>query len=217
MLGLTKTEVQVLRRLSTPIKIQDFLDQLPMNFEKRGDTHRSPRGVLKYKIAHCIEGALLAAAALWVNGEEPILMDLLAEDGDDDHVIALYRRGGHWGAISKTNHASLRFRDPVYRTARELVLSYFHEWFMDADGKKTFRSYSSPFNLKRIGAGWVTADDAWFVGEALDRVPHHAIIPKGNLRYIRPADRMEQRAGRLTEWRVVTRTQRARSRIRRSR
>jgi hypothetical protein len=200
MLGLTDKELKVLKRLKTPIQIQDYLDTIPMNFEKGGDTHYSPRGVLKHNTAHCIEGALLAAAALWVQGEEPLIMDMIAEKGDDDHVIVLYKKNGAWGAISKTNHASIRFRDPVYRTPRELALSYFHEWFRNSDGRKTLRSYSSPFNPKRLGQKWVTADDVWFVGRALDRVPHHTVVPKGNLRFVRYADPMELRAGRLTEW-----------------
>lgn len=192
--------MQIFRKLTTPIKIQNYLDTIPMNFEKKGDTHRSPRGVLQHHEAHCIEGALLAAAALGVHGEEPLIMDMIAEKGDDDHVIALYKKNGAWGAISKTNHASIRFRDPVYRTPRELALSYFHEWFRNTDGKKTLRSYSSPFNLKKLGSKWVTADDVWFVGRALDRVPHHTVVPASNLRYLRNADPMELRAGRLTEW-----------------
>ena len=200
MLDLTKGELSLLTKLSTPIKIQDFLDRLPMNFEKRGDTHYSPREVLKHWSAHCIEGALFAAAALWVHGEEPLIMDLLAEEGDDDHVVALYKRNGAWGAISKTNHASLRFRDPVYRTPRELALSYFHEWFKNSDGQKTLRYYSSPWNLKKVGEGWVTAADVWHVSAALDSIPHHAVIPVGNTRYVRPADHMERRAGKLVEW-----------------
>jgi hypothetical protein len=154
MFNLTKSELKILRKLNTPIKIQDFLDTLPINFEKRGDTQMSPRKVLREKKAHCIEGALLAAAALWIAGEEPLLMDLKAMPHDDDHVVALYKINGLWGAISKTNHATVRFRDPIYRTVRELALSYFHEYFLDKDskkakaGQKVLYSYSKPFNLE---------------------------------------------------------------------
>lgn len=127
--GLTRKEYETLARLSTPIKIQDFLDSLPMNWEKKGDTHMSPRRVLATRKAYCIEGALLAAAALWIHGEPPLLMNLssLFGKGDVDHVIALYKRADYFGAVSKTNHATIRFRDPIYRTPRELALSYFHE------------------------------------------------------------------------------------------
>src|SRR3954471_11918592 len=104
MFNLTKDELKVLRKLNTPIKIQDFLDTLPINFEKLGDTQMSPRRVLREKKAHCIEGALLAATALWLHGKEPLLLDLKAVPHDDDHVVALYKINGLWGAISKTNH-----------------------------------------------------------------------------------------------------------------
>src|SRR6185369_14947632 len=131
------------------------------------ETHRSVRQVLKKKKAHCIEGALVAAAALWVHGEEPLLLDLFAEKDpydDDAHVVALYKRNGYWGAISKTNHATIRFRDPVYKTLRELALSYFHEWFMNANGVKTLKSYSRPLKLKRLGTEWLTSEeDLWWL------------------------------------------------------
>ena len=124
--GLTRREYETLKKLSTPIKIQNFLDALPMNWEKKGDTHLSPLRVLEEKKAHCIEGALLAAAALWIAGEPPLILNLSARlgKGDADHVITLYNRAGFYGAISKTNHATIRFRDPIYRTTRELALSY---------------------------------------------------------------------------------------------
>src|SRR3989344_7323650 len=126
MFGLSPRELRILQKLTTPAKIQDFLDSLPMNHEKKGETHMSPRRVLCEKKAHCIEGALLAAVALWLHGEPPIIMNLSSRlgKGDVDHVVALYKRNGYWGAISKTNHSVLRFRDPIYRTPRELALSY---------------------------------------------------------------------------------------------
>ncbi|MGH7141531.1 MAG: hypothetical protein ACREGH_02780 [Minisyncoccia bacterium] len=201
MFGLTTQELAIFRRLSTPIKIQDFLDALPINFEKKEETYYSPRRVLRERVAHCMEGALFAAVALWLHGEEPLILDLKA-DGDDDHVVALYRRAGFWGAISKTNHATLRFRDPVYRSPRELAISYFHEYFVNDTGKKVLRSYSRPMNLARFGEGWVTAEENlfWLV-EALDNTAHYELAPKENLRFLRPADEMERKAGRLIEWR----------------
>jgi len=200
---LTPEEYATLARLSTPIKTQDFLDSLPMNWEKGGDTHRSPRCVLGEKKAHCIEGALLAAAALWLAGEPPLIMNLSARlgKGDDDHVIALYKRDGFWGAISKTNHATLRFRDPIYRTPRELALSYFHEWFINKTGEKVLECYSKPLDLRRFGTDWITAKkDLWSIADALSERKHYFLVPKGNWRYVRKADRMERKAGRLVEW-----------------
>ncbi len=201
MFDLTKEEENTLRKLSTPIKIQDFLDAIPMNHEKKGETHFSPRRVLREKKAHCIEGALLAATALWLHGEEPLVMDLVGKPHDYDHVVALYKRNGYWGAISKTNHATIRFRDPVYKTLRELALSYFHEWFMNTNGEKTLVSFSKPLNLKKLGTDWITAEEDFFeIDDALDALPHFPLVPKGNERFIRKADPMELEAGRLIEW-----------------
>lgn len=201
--GLTKKEYAVLAKLTTPIKIQDFLDTLPQNWEKKGDTHMSPRRVLREGKAHCIEGALLAAAALWLHGEAPLIMNVSArmDKGDVDHVVTLYKRNGYFGAISKTNHATIRFRDPIYRTPRELALSYFHEWFMNETREKTLECYSKPLNLMRFGTGWLTAEkDLWNIADALSVLPHYDLVPKGNWRYIRKADQMELAAGTLIEW-----------------
>ncbi len=201
MFDLSQSEIRILTKLTTPIKIQDFLDSLPMNHEKKGETHLSPRRVLREKKAHCIEGALLAAAALWLHGEPPCILDLKARRPDDDHVVTLYKRNGYWGAISKTNHATIRFRDPVYKTIRELALSYFHEWFMNTNGKKTLRSYSTPLNLKRFGTRWITSEkDLWWLDRELNKLPHSTIAPPENIRILRKADKMELKAGRLIEW-----------------
>lgn len=201
--GLTRKEERILHQLSTPIKIQDFLDKLPMNWEKKGDTHMSPRRALREGKAHCIEGALLAATALWLVGEPPLIMNLSARfgRGDDDHVVALYKRGGYYGAISKTNHVTLRFRDPIYRTPRELALSYFHEWFINETGEKVLECYSKPLNLKRLGTDWITTEkDLWNIADALSVLPHYNLVPKGNWRFVRKADAMELKAGKLIEW-----------------
>ncbi len=199
-LGLTAAELAVFSRLTTPIKIQNFLDCFPINWEKRGETYMSPRRVLAARKMHCFEGALIAALALWLRGEPALLMDLKTK-GDEDHVVALYKRHGYWGAISKSNHATLRWRDPVYQTPRELALSYFHEYFANSTKQKSLRSFSEPLNLKKCGAGWVTAEaDLDELALALDRSKHHSIFPPKNARLIRPADTMECRAGRLVEW-----------------
>ncbi len=201
MFGLTKNEERVLHGLGTPQKIQDFLNTLPVNFEKKGETDYSPRRVMRERKAHCMEGALFAAAALWLYGESPLIMDLRATDADDDHVVALFRRNGYWGAISKTNHATIRYRDPVYRTFRELALSYFHEYFLNTTGQKVLRSYSRPFDLRRLGEGWVTAEEnLFYIAERLDESRHFSMVPKGNLRLLRSADPIERRAGSITEW-----------------
>lgn len=201
MLGLTKKELATLKGLSSPIRIQEYLDTLPFNFEKRGDTHYSPRRTLREKKAHCFEGALLAATAIWVHGGEPLVLHLASLPQDDDHMVALFKQNGYYGAISKTNHSVLRFRDPIYKTIRELALSYFHEYFLNKDGKKTLVGYSRAINLKRFGESWVTAEsDLFEMDYSIMAMSHSLFIPKGNEKYIRPADHMERKAGVPVEW-----------------
>ncbi|MEN9560771.1 MAG: hypothetical protein RIQ56_44 [Candidatus Parcubacteria bacterium] len=201
MFGLTKTELRILKRLHTPQKIQDFLNTLSINFEKNGETLLSPRKVLKERKAHCIEGALLAALALWINGKEPLIMDFATTPDDEFHVIAPFTIHGYWGAISHTNHATLRYRDPIYRTPRELAMSYFHEFIHYTNGKKTLRSYSNPFNMKKLGSSWITSEeDLWNLEKMLDTLPHFDVIPKKNRKLIRPADPIERRIGAITQW-----------------
>ena len=142
--GLTLREYKTLAKLSTPDQDSRFPGRPSDELGEKGETHMSPRCVLHKRKAHCIEGALLAAAALWIAGEPPLIMNLSARlgRGDVDHVVALYKRGNRYGAISKTNHATIRFRDPIYRTPRELALSYFHEWFINETREKTLECYS---------------------------------------------------------------------------
>lgn len=201
MFGLSSREEALLRKLKTPILIQEYLDILPINFEKNGDTHYSPRRVLREKKAHCIEGALLAASALWLHGKPPLLLDLKTKLYDDEHVVALFKQNGYWGAISKTNHAVLRYRDPIYKTVRELALSYYHEYFRDSDGLKTLISYSRPFDLRTFGSGWVTSEkDLWHIDDALNAHPHYPLVPDKNKKYIRRATVFERRALNAREW-----------------
>jgi hypothetical protein len=166
----------LLRKLSTPEKIQKYLDELPYNKEKDGETCRSPRLAIEYNTAHCFEGALLAAAALRANGLPPLILDLESVR-DDDHVIAVYRANGCWGAIAKSNYAGLRFRSPVYRTLRELAISYFEHYY-NLKGEKTLRAYSRPVNLMRFDRiNWMTSDEPlWLIPEYLCTIPHTRIF-----------------------------------------
>lgn len=198
---LTPNERAALKRLTTPQKIQDYLDSLPFNFETEGETYMSPRRILKAKTAHCFEGALFAAATLAFHGATPLLMDLHTTHGDDDHVVALFKQNGYWGAISKTNHAVLRWRDPIYKTVRELALSYFHEYFL-SNGKKTLVSYSTSFDLSKLPPEkWITVekDLDWLVAR-LDNSRHLPIVPKKNPRLIRKATRFEIDTLEVSEW-----------------
>ncbi|MEK7099987.1 MAG: hypothetical protein AAB883_02510 [Patescibacteria group bacterium] len=204
--GLTREEYHTLRELSSPSRIQDYLDALAINFEKRGETCMSPRRVMETGRAHCMEGALLASTAFLVHATPSYLLDLKSREGDDDHVVVLYRKSGRWGALSKTNHASLRFRDPVYMNVRELVMSYFHEYFLNSTGEKTLESYSRPFSLKKFGTSWITSkDNLWHIPEALDAARHFPIAPKHLLHHLRPVHTLERSAGKLTEWKRTDR------------
>lgn len=201
MFDLTSEELDILQPLTTPKKIQDFLEGFPSNLSRYSDSCSSPRMALRKGRAHCIEGAFLAATALWLQGKEPLLLDLKAQSPDFDHVVALFKKNGYWGAISKSNHPVLRYRDPIYRTLRELVLSYFHEYILPETGEKTLRSYSRPFSLKRFGEKWVTSEHhLWDIALALDQSLHYNILPKGSEKSLRKASKIECLAGKMKEW-----------------
>jgi hypothetical protein len=193
-------EFRVLRALDRPRKVQDFLNRLPVNTERGRETCTSPLVTLRRNKAHCMEGALLAALALWMHGHRPLILDLKTSAADVDHLVALFRVDGFWGGITKTNHAVLRYREPIYRDVRELAASYFHEYFTN-DGAKTLRRYSEPFDLRTWKGNWTTAeDDLWDLEKAIDRSPHHELISRKQIAGLRKADTIEIRAGKLTEW-----------------
>lgn len=198
---LSPTEKKIFAKLTTPQKIQDYLDTLPINYELRGETYMSPRRMLKAKTAHCFEGALFAAAALAYHGQKPLLMDLRTAVPYEDHVVTLFRTNGLWGAISKTNHPILRYRDAVYLSPRELAMSYFHE-YVETDGKKALREYSNPFDLARYAPErWATAEgDLHWLVEALDNSRHFPVAPQKALRKLRDASQFERKAMDVVEW-----------------
>jgi len=184
MNALTPQENRLLRSLSTPWKIQNYLDSLPYNKESNGDTCRSPRRTIRDQTAHCFEAALVAAAALHVNGKPPLILDLESVR-DDDHVIAVFRIDGHWGAMAKSNYSGLRFREPVYRTLRELVMSYFEHYY-NLKGEKTLRGFSRPVNLRRFdGMDWMTSEqDVWEIPEYLTTISHTPILRTARRMYM---------------------------------
>ena len=197
---LKNKEFAVFKRLNSPAKVQNFLNQTPINFEYAGETLRSPLMVLRRQKAHCLEGAMLAAAIFWFHGQTPLLLDLETTNADQSHAVALFKRGGYWCAVSKTNHAVLRFGDPIYKTIRELALSYFSEYFLD-NGKKTLRRYSRPFSLLRFGTDWLTTEkNLWPIDQALDKIQHLPIISQRMAKELRLADPIEIAAGKLVEW-----------------
>ncbi len=199
--GLTAREFAVLARLSTAQKIQAYLNALPVNHELGGETVLSVREVLRQRRAHCIEGAFLAACALWIHGEPPLVMHLDCDESDYPHVLALFRRGRCWGANSKTNGVVLRYRDPIYRSLRELALSYFHE-YCNTRGKKTLRSYSGAFDLRRVDpALWVTnAQSCKVVEDRLAGLRHYPLISKWQERLLTPRDAFERKAAKFVEY-----------------
>lgn len=204
--GFNKDEWKTLKGLSSPAKIQDFLNSLNFNFEKRGETHRSVRYALKKGEAHCFEGALIAAAALWISGQRPLLLDLVAIETDYDHVVTLFKKDGYWGAISKTNHVILRYREPVYKSVRELVMSYFHEYFL-FDGTKTLRSFSQPFDLSKLSnsseskINWLTGkDNLAELTQILNDSRHTKILSSKQARNLRLAEEIEIQAGKIVEY-----------------
>lgn len=191
--GLSLSELRSLRALKTPARIQKFVDALQYQY---ADTAWSPRRVLRERKGHCLEGALLAAAALRVNGYPPLLIDLEAVR-DDDHVLAVYREGGLWGSIAKSNFAGLRFRAPIYRTLRELALSYFENYY-NLRGERTLRAYSKPVNLMRLdGQDWMTSEeDVWCVPELLIAARHYPLLPDKVARNLPRLDRRSFEAGK---------------------
>lgn len=186
--GFNAVERRVLQSLRTPGHIQHFLDhEVVFNEEPRGATCRSPRALLRDRTGHCMEGALLAAAALAFHGRPPLVVDLKAVR-DDDHVLAVYRERDHWGAIAKSNYASLRFREPVYRSIRELVMSYFEHYHNPA-GEKTLRAFSRPVRLQRFGNAWMTSEEnVWDIPEYLCTIAHEPVMTPAMIRRLNRVD-----------------------------
>ena len=213
MLTFTKKEIALIQKLNTPAKVQDFLNRLPFNFEEparnassiasaggKGATLKSPIMTLREGNAHCMEGAILGAYILSNHGHKPLILHLKTTKGDFDHVVGLFKENGYWGALSKTNHAVLRYREPVYRNVRELVLSYFHEYFLDT-GAKTLREFSRPLNLNVFEKGWERMEgDLWGIDQELDKIKHYKIIPDKILKKLRKADKIEIKAGKIEEY-----------------
>ena len=199
-LGLTQEAATTLAELRTPERIQDFVNEIPWNTEPDGETARSVAEVLRLRQAHCVEGAFVAACALWMAGRRPLLMDMGACEDDVDHVVALFRRGRYWGAISKSNSPFLRYRDPIYRTLRELSLSFFPQYVLER--QKTLRTYSVSVDLRRYDPSlWVTHEGYCLeMIEVLTSVRHFELLPEdleGD--DLRPIDEIERKSNTLTE------------------
>ena len=190
---LTKSERRILGRLTTPGKIQTFLDELAYSTEK---TYRCPLRVLRERVAHCYDGALFAAAMLRRRGHPPLILEMLPNRRDDDHLLALFKQDGHWGAVGKSNFVGLRFREPVYRTLRELIMSYF-EQFYNIEREKTLRGYTLPLNLQSFDRhGWMVRDEPMeWIAEKLDRTRRVRLFTPKMIKELSPLDLRAYRAG----------------------
>lgn len=197
----TAKEIKFLKSLNTPAKVQDYLNSIPFNFEKNGiDTIKSPLRSMREKSIHCFEGALLGAFILSLSGYKPMLLHLKTTKHDLDHVITPFKVGDFWGALSKTNHNILRYREPIYKNVRELVMSYFHEYFLN-DGSKTLREYSDVLDLSKEKNIWsIDEKDLWYLDKKLDHLKHHSIVPKEILKKLRKADKIEVLGGMREEY-----------------
>ena len=192
---LKRDERRLMAQLNSPSKSQAFLDQL---FYSPQEIYRCPLRVLRERTAHCFDGALFAAAALWRLGHPPLILELLPNDRDDDHLLALYKRSGHWGALAQSNFVGLRFREPVYRTLRELVLSYF-EQFYNIEREKTLRGYTRPLNLQAFDEmGWMVDDRLLErISDCLDKIRRYSLITERMTAGLTPVDERSYRAGLL--------------------
>ena len=185
-LGFTGKELGKLRSLKDPHGIQQFLDDLPYHLS---DTAWSPRRVLREGTAHCFEGAIFAAAALRAIRYPPLILDFEAEH-DTDHVVAIYKQNGHWGAVAKSNYAGCRYREPVYRSLRELAMSYFNLYF-NQRRERTMRTFSRPVNLARFDhLEWMTTEKPiWFIVYYLLEIPHFPLLKPGMAKRLHRVDK----------------------------
>jgi hypothetical protein len=183
--GFTPRELRTLRSLRTPAGIQKFIDG--MEYHLAG-TAWSPRLVLRERTSHCLEGAIFAAAALRVIGFPPLLLDFEAVN-DTDHVVAVFQIDGHWGALAQSNYSGCRYREPVYRSLRELAMSYFEDYF-NLRCERTMRTYSKPVNLARFDSRhWMTTEKPiWFIPEYLVDIPHTRLLKPGMIRRLARVD-----------------------------
>lgn len=181
----TPAELRKLRSFKDPYGVQRFLDDTPYHL---ADTAWSPRRVMREQTSHCLEGAIFGAAALRALGFPPLIIDLEAKN-DTDHVLAVYRIKGHWGAVAKSNFTGCRYREPVYRTLRELAMSYFNIYF-NMRRERTLRNYSRPVNLARFDRlEWMTTEKPiWFIPYHLVDIPHIKLLRPGTNRYLHRAD-----------------------------
>jgi len=192
---LTETEKELIVKLNTPFAIQEFLDQVTYSSD---DFYRCPLQVLRDRLAHCFDGALFAAAALRLIGFRPLVLDMIPNSNDDDHILALFQVDRHWGAVAKSNFSGLRFREPVYRNLRELTMSYFEQYY-NVEREKTLRGYTKPFSLAAFDhLDWMTSDDSLeVIAQHFDEVPSYRLITESMAARLHAVDERSHQAGLL--------------------
>jgi hypothetical protein len=191
--ALSPQEQLMMSQLDSPEKVQAFLDTIPYSTES---IYRCPLRVLRDRLAHCFDGALFAAAALRQIGYPPLILDMIPDSRDDDHILALYKKDGHWGSIAKSNFVGLRSREPIFRNLRELVLSYFEQYF-NVEGEKTLRGYTVPLNLKAFDRGnWMTHDETMErIAEQLDKIRRFFLMTPQMIAGLSRVDERSLKAG----------------------
>ncbi|MEW6671120.1 MAG: hypothetical protein AB1427_05415 [Thermodesulfobacteriota bacterium] len=194
-LVLTGSERRFITKFDTPSRIQDFLDKLTYSADK---AYRCPLRVLRERTGHCFDGAVFAAAMLSLLGDPPLILELLPNDRDDDHMLAVFKRNGYWGALASSNFAGLRFREPVYRNLRELAMSYF-EQFYNVAREKTLRGYTRPLNLKAFDKHlWMTRDKPLNqIAHRLDHIARVTLLSEEMTNNLSLVDRRSYQAGLL--------------------
>ncbi len=190
---MNNRERQTMAELNSPFKIQGFLDLIPYSSDP---FYRCPLRVLRERVAHCFDGALFAAAALYRIGYPPLILDMIPDDRDDDHLLALFKEDGHWGAIAKSNFVGLRFREPIFRNLRELVLSYFEQYYNIA-AEKTLRGYTVPLNLNGYDKyNWMTTDESLeLIAQRTDEIRRYDLLTPGMIAGLSPVDKRSLEAG----------------------
>lgn len=192
---LTASERRLIASLDSPFQIQSFLDELTYSADS---FYRCPLRVLRERTAHCFDGALFAAATLRRLGFPPLILDMLPNERDDDHLLALFKIEGHWGAIAKSNFSGLRFREPIHRSLRELVLSYFEQYY-NVEGEKTLRGYTRPLKLTAYDRfDWMSRDEPLErIANHLDKIPRFWLLSQRMIENLAPVDRRTYQAGML--------------------
>jgi len=197
--GFSPKECSILSKLDTPKKIQDYVDALEYNLEEKGETYNSPRVVMRLREADCFEAAVFAAAALRFHGRQPLLIDLISSKDDNDHVLAVFKQNGRWGSIGKSKYTFLTFREPIYKSVRELAMSFFEPYF-NYWGKKTMRGFSKqPLNLAMFDKKqWMTTEKRIsYIATHLDKIPHEKILKRGMAIWLRKVTPLDKDAGEL--------------------